>query len=449
LKLRSSRLDAALIALALAGVTKASSAAEKRPLPDYDGRGAPPTTTGDVLLWVPRVLLAPPYLVSEYVIRRPLGWAIAGAERAGLPAAVYEFLTFGPDHNAGVLPTALIDFGFRPSVGLYGFWNAAGARGNDLRLQVGTWGVHWLAASLADRIHLSRDPFDLVRFEVSGIHRPDYAFFGLGPNTRQSALSRYGSDRFEARILFDRRIWRLSAVHAGVTAREVEFHRGRYDDDEDPVLDDQIASGNIAAPPGYPRGYTMVKSELGLSVDSRRAEDGPRSGVRAEAHGAHSSDVRVGGRGWVTDGGTLGAFVDLNHRARVLSLLGTAQFVDPLGSEPIPFTELAQLGGFGPMRGLYPGRLFDRSAVVAELAYQWPIWIWLDGSMRFEMGNVFGEHLRDFDFSLLRMSAAIGLESVGSPDRSLEVLFGVGSETIASGARIDSFRLVVGSHRGF
>ena len=439
-----SRLSAFLLALLLAALPAA--AADKRKLPDYDGRGAPPVTAGDVLLWVPRVLLAPPYLVSEYIIRRPLGAAIAGAERAGWPGALYDFFTFGPDRNAGFAPTLFVDFGFRPSVGLFTFWNDAGVRGHDMRLQVGFFGLDWLAASFSDRIHISCDPADLVRFDVSGLRRPDYAYFGLGPSSRQSDITRYGSDRLEARASIDKRWWRLSAVRAAVTGRQVEFHPGWYRNDI--PLDAAIARGTIAPPPGYPDSYTMVKSQLSISLDSREAPPASGSGARFELHGSHSADVHRRA-GWVGYGGTAGVFLDVNGRSRVLSLSGTAHFVDPLGSDVIPFTELAVLGGFGPMRGYYPGRLVGRSAAVAELAYRWPIWIWLDGSMRFEVGNVFGEHLRDFDFRRLRMSAAIGVESAGLADNPLEILVGFGSETFESGAKIDSFRLVVGTHRGF
>ncbi|RPH67218.1 MAG: hypothetical protein EHM78_21980, partial [Myxococcaceae bacterium] len=44
----------------------------ERTPPDYRGQRPPPTTTGDVLIWGPRVILLPAYLVTEYVIRAPV-----------------------------------------------------------------------------------------------------------------------------------------------------------------------------------------------------------------------------------------------------------------------------------------------------------------------------------------------------------------------------------------
>ena len=102
---------------------------------------------------------------------------------------------------------------------------------------------------------------------------------------------------------------------------------------------------------------------------------------------------------------------------------------------------VATLGGAGLMPGFRSGRLRDRSAAVATLRYSWPIWMWLKGSIQTAAGNVFSEHLQDFRPELFRMSAAIGIESEGSPDSTLQVLFGVGTETFEQGAHVDSLRL--------
>src|ERR1700722_16456517 len=59
----------------------------KRALPDYGGEPSH-ASAGDAALWVPRVIFYPVYLVSEYVIRRPLGAAESAAERANLPGKI-------------------------------------------------------------------------------------------------------------------------------------------------------------------------------------------------------------------------------------------------------------------------------------------------------------------------------------------------------------------------
>ncbi len=121
-------LGAALCAT-IAWSALAGAADAKRKLPDYGNRGKDPTTFGDVAIWVPRVILSPVYLVTEYGIRWPLGHLIAAAERANVPDILYNFFFFGPDHSGGIAPVAFVDFGFRPSVGLYAFWDNAGFKG--------------------------------------------------------------------------------------------------------------------------------------------------------------------------------------------------------------------------------------------------------------------------------------------------------------------------------
>ena len=72
-----------------------------------------------------------------------------------------------------------------------------------------------------------------------------------------------------------------------------------------------------------------------------------------------------------------------------------------------------------------------------------------DGSIQGALGNVFGPQLQDFDPKLLRVSANIGIESVGTADNTFEILFGLGTETIDHGANVNAFRVLFGTNRGF
>jgi hypothetical protein len=430
--------------LALAG--GAQGAEKKRTLPDYGNRGKSPTTFGDVAIWVPRILLSPVYLVTEYGIRWPLGHAIAAAERANVPELLYDFFFFGPNHSAGFAPVAFVDFGFRPSIGLYTFWDDAFFRGNDLRFHGTTGGAGWFAGVLTDRVRFHAvDSLDLT---LLGIERPDYAFFGIGPDATQNQISRYGEKQLEASATFLFPLWRSSRVETAVAVRSADFERGYFG--KDPSIETRAATGAFALPDGFARGYTAQRSRVLLALDSRRKSPANGSGFRVETEAEQGTDIRRSpAASWLRYGGAVGGFLDLNGRNRVVSLSLEALFADPLNHRPIPFTELVTLGGSGPMRGFYPGRLRDRSAGVATLKYRWPIWVWLDGSLQASVGNVFGEHLSQLSASRFRFSSAIGLESVGSRDGSFEVLFGVGTETFEHGGQLDSARILLGTNRGF
>ena len=95
----------ALITFVICATVGTAAAEPKREVPDYDGRGDPPTTAGDVLIWIPRVAVAPLYLVAEYVVRRPTGALVETAERHRWVPRIIDYLN-GP---IGIVPTALIE----------------------------------------------------------------------------------------------------------------------------------------------------------------------------------------------------------------------------------------------------------------------------------------------------------------------------------------------------
>jgi hypothetical protein len=423
----------------------ASEPSPKRPLPDYDGRGEEPTTAGDVALWVPRVLLSPLYLISEYLIRRPLGWLISTAERNQWPSAIADLFVFGPDKKAGVVPTAFLDFGFRSSFGIYAFWNDLLGEGNELRLQVSTFGVDWLQGALADRFPVGEGATLDLRLE--GTHRPDQLFHGLGPRSLQRDRGRYGFDAIRGRPVYELSWWRGSRVTVEGGAKYVRFREDACCDD--PSLERLSREGRYALPPGYTTGYTTVYQRAELIIDSRQERPASQSGYRISVELEQASDVRRASSNWLRYGGTVGGFLDIKNN-RTVSLSLTTLFTDPISpGAVIPFTEQIVLGGDGPMPGYLYGRLVDRSAAIATLKYRWPIWVFLDGAMHASFGNVFGPQLQDFKPSLLRLSGAMGVESVGGRDGGIEVLAGFGTETFADALEVTSVRLVFGTNHGF
>jgi hypothetical protein len=416
----------------------------KRTVPDYDGRGPPPTTAGDVAIWVPRIIFSPLYFTSEFILRRPLGALVMAAERSHVPTFLYDLFTFGPDHKAGFAPIALFDFGFNPSVGVYAFWDDAFAEGNHLSLHGSTWGADWLAGTLTDRLRLHGK--DTLSLKLTALHRPDRAFFGDGPRSLQSNLSRYGEDLVDGGAVVDIRLWRASQVQAAVGIRSASFYRGHYGGD--PSIEQQVASGAFPLPDGFDRGYTAEYNRVLLALDSRQKRPAPGSGARIELDAEQGNDVRqAAGSGWIRYGATAGGFYDLNDHGRVISLSVATLFADPLGGRPVPFTELVALGGDNPMPGFWWGRLADRSAAVATAEYRWPIAPFLDGSMQAAVGNVFGEHLDGFEPSLLRFSGAVGVSTVTAPDSALQILVGFGTETFEQGGQVDSIRVVAAVNR--
>jgi Omp85 superfamily domain len=441
----------ALWALLIAMIASATSAgaaeptpSPKRPLPDYSGR-PPDAPPGQAALWIPRVAFFPLYFTSEFLIRRPLGALVSAAERAHLPRILYDFFAFGPDHKAGFAPIAFVDFGFNPSVGLYLFWDDAIFKGDDLRLHASVWTSDWLAGSFAQRIHFYGN--DSLTLRVGASRRPDYVYYGPGPNTLQASQSRYGEDSLDGGATVDLPLWRSSRVRAGVGVRSRSFRDGHYG--RDPSITSQVRARVFPLPDGFAQGYTAEYNRVLVAIDSRRPYPAPGSGLRLEGQVEQGSDFgQSPASGWLSYRAAAAGFLDVNDHRRVISLSVSAIFSDPLGTRAIPFTELVTLGGDELMPGFYPGRLVDRSAAIANLRYRWPIGPWLDGSMQAAIGNVFGVHLEDFDPKLFRLSAALGLETDTSPDSNFSILVGFGTETFDHGGQVNSFRLALGTSRG-
>jgi hypothetical protein len=449
------------------------------------GRALPPITTdtrrdrpryraplsrdsSSALLWIPRGALFPLYGVSEYLVRRPLGWLVTTAERNRWPATLVDFFTFGPENKIGIIPTGLIDFGFRPSVGLYGFWNDLFTEGNHLRLRAATWGASWLELKLADRVELS--PREQLELLGSFSKRPDWVYHGLGPGASDH-VTRFASQSVEGELAYHAYWWRSSELRTFVGLKQRSFEA-----DEaccgDESLRDALARGHFTqSPPGLEQGYTVVRHGVMAAADSRprRHLQNPRegsdfvsppgSGLRLSVRGEHAASLVPEDSPdpgaprhlhWVRYGATLGGFLDLTGNQRVVGLSLIADFAEPAttGGE-VPFTEQIGLGGDGPLRGFLKGRLIDRSALAARFDYRWPVWVWLDGTIHYAVGDVFGPHLAGFEWALLRQSFGLGVRSNRAHDHVFEVLVAVGSSTFETGGDLESFRFVFGGTSGF
>jgi hypothetical protein len=448
-------------------VERPIDARTKRETPDYDGRGEEATTAGDTLLWVPRVLFAPLYFTSEYLVRRPVGWVVSKAEHARIHKKLEYVFTFGrKQHDIGLIPTWLVDFGKTSSAGAYFFWDDFLFDQNYLRARAATGGKRWLLLSLADRIEWGGRHELTFRGEYGS--RPDHTFYGLGPATDDDDEGWFALRHVEAGARYTGELVQSSRIAAFTTWRNVEFDT--TPGGERPHLATAIQAGRYPAPPGLAAGYGVLVSGLELTLDSRAPlpqDPAPasdwvspsESGVRLQLRAKQGSDVRaprrredgsIGRHHWIEYGVSAGAFFEMTGRKRVLGISFVADFADPLGARAsVPFTEQVSLGGARPMRGFRQGRLVDRSALVVLAEYRWPVWVWVDGVLHYGVGNVFGRQLEAFRAPMLRQSFGLGLRANSSRDHAVEALIAFGTRTFEAGAGVESVRALLGASSGF
>ena len=435
---------------------------DRREPPDYDGRPES-TTAGDVALWVPRVVLFPLYVVSEYVVRRPLGWLVSTAERERWPALFIDFFTFG-DRQGGVVPTGMIDLGMRASIGVYAFWNDFGTSGNDLRFRATYGGSGFWQLQMADRLVLGAGQLSLTgAYEA----RPDNVFRGVGPDQPDEARSRYTSSTSRLDLTYRVPWVRSSYARLSAELRQVELD-GEPTCCDEPSVNEQVELGVFRSPPGMNQVYDVAGQVAELVFDSRfpRFPEGlelgsdhvtpPGTGVgvgmRARAVELLDQTLATGDElasSWVNYGASLGGYYDLTGQQRSVSATVVFDFVDPIGSGQVPLTDLVSLGGDRPLRGFLANQFVDRSGTALRLEYRWPVAVWLDGSLLYEAGSVFGRGLSGFDFDKFRNSYGFGLAAVGVQDHPFQALVAVGTKSWEDGGGYDSFRFVFGTTAGF
>ena len=427
-----------------------SARADDAPTPrkakvSYDGRQPRHASFGESALWVPRIILSPLYVLTEYGIRRPVEGAANFFERFQIRSAVWNVVTFGSKGRFGIVPAAFVDFGVNPSVGVNAWFDDAFARNNNLKFHFGTWGASWISLAFAD--HYKSDRGEEVTLAASFTRRPDLPFWGTGARSLSESRSRYGVLRHDVGPRLQLPIGPQGSFEARVDLRVVDFRDEGCCDD--PTLTQGVKRFGFEVPSGFFRGYTAVASSMELALDTRPHRPLPQHGVRFVGSVEQGGDLRSGAQ-WVRPMASVGGYVDLG-RNRVLGLKTTVSKVASLkSSEDVPFTEWVTLGGSGPMRGFLYGRLVGLSAFVTELEYRWPIWTTLDGAMHVAFGNVFDRNFEDMSPRLFRMSSGIGLRTASeSADATFEMLLGIGTETFEDGLRVSSFRFVFGSTRGF
>jgi hypothetical protein len=451
---------------------------DKRELLDYDGR-PDETSTEEDALWIPRVLFFPIYLVTEYLIVAPLtllGHAAEGNDAFGL---LVRSILFEPS-EIGVIPTAFVEFGFRPSAGLVFFWDNFLAKGNDFRASFGFGGIRYWKFGAADRIPLvppvgAERSLSYIQLEADFLARGDLLFWGIGARTLDEDETGYGIRTWGGGARIHLEPWRGNFYEAWVTARDTTTGPGECADPVT-VIDPDAGPGHGIArscdpptirqrllqgahpPPGYARPYFTIKSGVRVVGDTRERRPAPGTGVAADLSVEQVTETDAPDRGaWFNYGGSFAGFWDITGTQRVLSLTLTARFIQPTNEGyTIPFTELIGSGRIEDvpdlelMKGFRPGRLVGRSAAAATLEYRWPVWAFLDGTVQAAVGNVFSEyHLEDFRPELCRFSFIAGIRSINHRDHSFNLLVGVGTETFDQGAAPNAARILIGGTTGF
>jgi hypothetical protein len=431
------------LAIAILIVSVRAQAAPIAPPPDvtrgerYDGRTRAPTSRLYEWLWVPRAILFVPRLIFDGLLW-PVGAGARFVERHNLQTWVKDALT-SQDGTIGVRPVLEFATGYRPAFGLTFFDEKLLGPATDFRLTLaGDFSEVITARMQLQPTHEHRAVEYL--FDARFSRRADFLFTGIGmAAARSHPDSRYGADLLDLTNQVDL----LAAAHVRF-GLDGDFGLRRFRDGlpngSDPSITEvycvrllasrcELGTVDETQVPGFNQGTQFLQGGVQLTVDTRNRRFTPASGAYLDlgADYAHELD---GGAGWFHTRGTLVGALDLWQESRVLLFRITTEAVWPVGSAPVPFTELPVLGGPDALRGVRLGRFRDQSLVLATAEYRWPIWMWMDASLFVDYGGVFGHAYQGFDLRQMvpGVGGALRLRTTQHFYIRAQLAYGIGDE---------------------
>jgi hypothetical protein len=354
------------------------------PLPDQaHGLEAPPgTTTEDVALFVPRVLVMAPRLALTLVFF-PLEQGLRVFSRRvqstnGATPAVDDDV-----RTVAVLPHLSYVSGFGPTLGVAGRYQNLGGSDEEAALTAGVGGVYAQfaeAAFHADRTAGSRLWIESrTRYEI----KPQQIFQGIGDGAAPE--SRFREERL------------LAVGRAGVTVGEkgrlvriggsLVFERSSFGPKDDgyssaPSIEAAYDAHSLV---GFERGVRTVEAQANLVVDTRDEVAATSRGISAQAFVGVVPVLQSYGYAHV--GADVTGTVDLYKGNRVLVLRAAFEGVHGPQGE-VPFSRLARLGGPDSLRGYRIDRYRDRDSALLSAEYRYPIHDIVAGALFVDAGHV-------------------------------------------------------------
>jgi outer membrane protein assembly factor BamA len=230
------------------------------------------------------------------------------------------------------------------------------------------------------------------------VNYPD-EFFGIGPNTPDSARETYT------------RRWNQAIFGAEFPIGSERLRAGprldlRAEDIRNVQPGGQLASGTVEGS----SGFTAVGLGGSAAWDTRDLPLYPRHGHLVELWLLWYPD-ELGHHGEFTAASLEGrVFRSVGHG---LVLAGAAYVEEAWGA--VPFTLLPKLGSTGYLRGWRDGRFRDHLATAAQVELRFPIWDRFTGVVFASAGEV-APNLGALTWQFLRASAGVGLRFRLTPE---------------------------------
>jgi hypothetical protein len=396
-------------------------------------RGRPrETDVVDGLLWIPRVALLPAFAVTELGVRRPVYAAAEWTDRHHVVPILER--VFKPTPDLSWFPIVSLDLNVNASFGLKGKWRNMLVPGHDLKASAETGGADNWRVAARDQWLFGQHVYAGARGDFSTL--PNRPYYGLGPRT-PDLRTNFLHARYEGFLFQGLQI----DNHFRVELTE-GYRFERTAEGIAPSIETQFSPATI---PGFGE-ISLAMAMLDFRIDSRRDYD-EAGGARLLGNVTYAQDTVVAERSFVSASLDFEVAAEVSHPDRVLALRGYAVETVALGSEPVPFTHLATLGGQNHV-GFIWGRFRGDTALVAELQYRYPIAYYMDAQWTVSAGNVFGPRFAGLDIGSFTGTLGVGLRTRRAGVGPFEVTFALGTTRFDEPFDFNAVRVYFGTTEG-
>ena len=381
--------------------------------PEFPSGRAPAPDVRDELLVVPRLVLAVPRALVR-VIAAPVRGALVLNERYQLYDRVLAALT-SADGLVGVRPAFDFMLDYRPVFGLSFFDERILGPRTTLDARAETGGERLVVAgALLRPVPSGRR----VTLDVEGSYmlRDDQVFRAIPTRGPDRGNSRFTLDAFDLwlrpRVALAPHASLIFAGQLGVR----RFADGR--DGGDPPISEvycvrvlgrcEVGTVDERLVPGFAAGTDFLRGGVALHVDTLDRPTAPSAGVQLDV-GGHYSHGLGDPSSYFHTMASFGVVVNLWQRSHVLWLRAAAELVLPTNDAPVPFTELAVLGGPDSLRGAPYGRFRDLSTLLVTAEYRWRIWMWADAMLFADYGGAAGRAFAGLGWASLEPDLGAGI----------------------------------------
>ena len=211
---------------------------------------------------------------------------------------------------------------------------------------------------------------------------PQEDFFGLGPDSQESARTNYLLDALEAGVSAE---WRPSLLEFSAAAGYFGPRLGRGTDNRYPSTEEVF---NAAAAPGLGTETDFLTYAASAAFDWRDNPSFPHSGGRYGVSATRYDDRDLGEFDFHRIDVTLQQFVPLPDRYRRIALRAEGSFTNADSGQVVPFYLQPTLGGAKNLRGFREFRYRDENSVILGAEYQWDAWWAMDAALFVDAGTV-------------------------------------------------------------